>query len=112
MHTFLVSVFVQVSGTGVAPELGAEYELTCRVIGGSISNANYQWQENGIIKPNENGQILSFSSLSLSDAGQYTCIVSFDTLSSRNHTDIVLQSMQQHAHSLFLIIKVLLCMFC
>ena len=96
IHSFLLSVFVQVSNAGVAPELGAGYELTCRVIGGSISNANYQWRENGIVKPNENGQTLTFSSLSLSDAGQYTCIVSFDTLTSRNHTDIVLQSIQKN----------------
>ena len=95
IKSFLVSVFVQVYGTGVAPELGTGFELTCRVIGASISNANYQWQENGNIKPNENDQTLTFSSLSLSDAGQYTCIVSFGTLTSRNHTDIVLQSIQK-----------------
>ena len=95
MISFVSAVYVQVTRDTLGPVLGTEFLLTCSIIGGSISgvNVDYQWQKNGENLTNENHQTLFFSSLHLSNAGLYTCIVSSETLSSRNHTDVVLESM-------------------
>ena len=56
----------------------ASYSLTCEVSGasGPISPSAYQWRKDGTNI--STGSILSFTSLSLSDAGQYICQVTVD----------------------------------
>ena len=61
-----------------SPTLGQSYALTCELpstgASGPITPSAYQWMKGGAML-SETGPTLSFSSLSLSDAGQYTCQV-------------------------------------
>ena len=71
------SVTVQITGSVATPALGRNYSLTCEVSGTSDPVSSYQWRK-GDTMFSEAGPTLSFSSLSLSDAGQYTCQVTVD----------------------------------
>ena len=51
----------------------------------------YQWRKGDTVL-SETGQTLSFSSLTLSDAGQYTCQVSVDGMMVSRTEDIRLTS--------------------
>ena len=59
---------------GVTPVLGASYSLSCQVTGVSSTINTYEWRRDDKVL-SETGSTLSFSSLSQSDAGQYTCQV-------------------------------------
>ena len=88
-----LTVTVQIRDNGVTPALGQSYSLTCEVSGASDPVSSYQWRK-GDTMLSEAGQTLSFSSLSLSDAGQYTCLVTVDGLMFNSPTpkDITLTS--------------------
>ena len=57
---------------------GSVYSLTCNVTGAerlTDSTTNYQWFKNGEVLSGQTMETLSFTSLSFSDAGGYTCQV-------------------------------------
>jgi hypothetical protein len=85
------SVNVQITGSVATPALGQSYSLTCEVSGASGPVSAYQWRKDGTVL-SETGPTLSFSSLSLSDAGQYTCQVSADGMILNRTEDIRLTS--------------------
>ena len=70
------SISVRITGRGATPALGQSYSLTCEVSGASGPVTAYQWRKDGAAV--STGPTLSFSSLTLSDASQYTCQVSVD----------------------------------
>ena len=75
-----------------SPAVGSQYTLNCTVTvtGADQLNATitYQWFKNNTVVSNETQSTLSFSSLSLSDAGQYRCDVTVSsTLLSQSITD-------------------------
>ena len=73
------------------PIPGQSYSLSCEVSGASAPVSAYQWRRDDTVL-SETGQTLSFSSLSLSDAGQYTCQVSVDGMILSHTEDIRLTS--------------------
>ena len=77
--TIIVTVVASGDGT---PTAGQSYTLTCSVSGASVTT--YQWRKDGSVIQGETTEMLSFSPLRLSDAGQYTCGV---TVNSMTHTD-------------------------
>ena len=84
---FTAMVTVMVSGG--TPTLGESYPLTCTVTGADRLNptVTYQWFKNTAVVSGETQSTLSFSSLSLSDAGQYRCDVTVSsTLLSQSIT--------------------------
>ena len=68
------AISVPITASQATPVLGQIYSLTCDVTGAEnlSPSITYQWTKNNgnQIGTNEN---FSFSSLRLSDAGQYTC---------------------------------------
>ena len=87
--------------SGGTPTVGGSYSLTCTVTGADRLNATitYQWFKDNTGVSGETQSTLSFSSLSLSDAGQYSCDVTVSsTLLSQpiakmsNTWDLTLQS--------------------
>ena len=89
--------------SGGTPTVGESYSLTCTVTGADRLNPTitYQWfKDNTVVSlTGETQSTLSFSSLSLSDAGQYRCDVTVSsTLLSQSVTkmsntqDLTLQS--------------------
>ena len=87
--------------SGGTPTVGESYSLTCTVTGADRLNPTITYQWNNTVVSGETQSTLSFSSLSLSDAGQYRCYVTVSsTLLSRsisvtsNTQDLTLQSMQ------------------
>ena len=63
--------------SGGTPTVGESYSLTCTVTGADRLNPTitYQWFKDNTMVSGETQSTLSFSSLSLSDAGQYRCDV-------------------------------------
>lgn len=61
--------------SGGTPTIGESYMLTCTVTGADEFNRiiTYQWLKNNSVVPGEVQSVLTFSSLKLSDAGQYAC---------------------------------------
>ena len=63
--------------TGVAtPMPGSMYSLTCTVTGAEKltgSTIAYQWFKDGVMVSGQTMETFSFTSLSFSDAGHYTC---------------------------------------
>ena len=56
--------------------VGSMYSLTCTVTGAErLTDAmlTYQWLKNGVVVSGQTMATLSFSSLTFSDAGSYTC---------------------------------------
>ena len=56
--------------------VGLVYSLTCTITGTerlTISNVTYQWFKDGAVVSEQAMETLSFSSLTLSDAGSYSC---------------------------------------
>ena len=91
-----ISVQITTSGDPVAGQSG--YSLTCSVKGIaeiSISCITYQWTKNNgthdqIIPGNRaNPEVLSFSPLKTSNAGQYTCQVTISSFFFNNDITIM-----------------------
>ena len=87
--------------SGGTPTVGESYSLTCTVTGTDRLNPTitYRWFKDNTVVSGETQSTLSFSSPSLSDAGQYRCRVTVSsTLLSRsisalsNTQDLTLQS--------------------
>ena len=79
---------VAVSGDGI-PAAGQSYTLTCSVSGASVTT--YQWRKDGTVL-SETRPILSFSPLRLSDAGQYTCEVTVNSITLTDDENVVIMS--------------------
>ena len=86
--------------SGGTPTVGENYSLTCTVTGADQLNPTitYRWFKDNTVVSGEPQSTLSFSPLSLSDAGQYRCRVTVSsTLLSRsiskvsNAQDLTLQ---------------------
>ena len=71
------TITVSVSADPATPMAGSMLTLTCSVTGADMISPtiNYQWSRNGVVEPSQMQQTWSFSSLSYSDAGQYSCAV-------------------------------------
>ena len=72
---------------GATPNVGQSYSLTCSVGGGNVGS--YQWRKDGAVLHGQTGGVLSFSSLTLSDAGRYTCEI---TVTAASETFTALQN--------------------
>ena len=70
------TVTANITERGVIPNGGHSYTLTCSVNGTDNLNAtiDYEWQDQSSTSIGYSNN-LTFNSLSLSDAGQYTCKV-------------------------------------
>ena len=87
--------------SGGTPTVGDSYSLNCTVTGADRLNATitYQWFKNNTVVSGKTQSTLSFSSLSLSDAGQYRCdvtvsstLLSQPVMNMSNTHDLTLQS--------------------
>ena len=72
------TITVSVASSVSTPMVGSIYSLTCTVTGsGRLTDAGamvtYQWLENGVVVSGQTMATLSFSPLTFSDAGSYTC---------------------------------------
>ena len=70
-----MSVRIMASPTQI-PVVGSMYSLSCTVSGaGMLTGATitYQWFKDGVVMSGQTMETLSFTSLSYSDAGGYTC---------------------------------------
>ena len=70
-------VSVQINDGGATPVAGEKYTLTCRVSGAESLNPTitYQWTKNNDTVTHTNSKTLLFSTLRVSDAGDYVCKV-------------------------------------
>ena len=96
------TVSVQIITSG-APVLGQNYSLTCSVNGAENLNPTitYQWTKNSgtqaQIQVGSDPRVLSFSPLSLSDAGRYTCqatvssLYLIDNINTMDSQDVTIQ---------------------
>ena len=70
------NITVTVTAGVATPMPGSMYSLTCTVTGAeglTNSTTNYQWFKNGEVVSGQTMETLSFTPLSFSDAGGYTC---------------------------------------
>ena len=88
-------ISVEIMDGGASPMLKKSYSLQCKVLGPGINHTTsitYQWIKNcsnSTLSQNEmNSSILTFSSIRLSDAGQYICLVTASYSSSYNYIAI------------------------
>ena len=70
---------------------GQNYTLTCSVSRSGASVTTYHWSKNGTMK-SETGPALSLSPLRLSDAGQYTCEVTVNSMALTDDENVVIMS--------------------
>ena len=68
-------ISVIIDADGAIPVLGSMYFLTCNFVGAERLNGTvaYQWFKNGMTVSDHTLRNLSFSSLTIYDAGIYTC---------------------------------------
>ena len=87
--------------SGDTPTVGENYSLTCTVTGADRLNPTitYQWFKNNTMVSGETQSTLSFFSLSLCDAGQYSCdvtvsstLLSQSIINMSNTHDLTFQS--------------------
>ena len=87
--------------SGGTPTVRESYSLTCTVTGADRLNPmiTYQWFKDNTAVSGETQSTLSFSSLSLSDTGQYRCdvtvistLLSQPVINMSNTQDLTLQS--------------------
>ena len=94
--SFIALVSVQISGSiPTSPTVGQNFTLTCRVYGTDHPITAYRWMKNGIQLTNETQETLSFSSIMLSDAGQYTCEVTVESVQYGTVEEIIIASKGQ-----------------
>ena len=70
------TISVSVDAGIATPTVGAMYSLTCAVTGAERltgSTITYQWFKDGVMVSGQAMETLSFTSLTFSDAGGYTC---------------------------------------
>ena len=70
------TITVRVASSVGTPMVGSMYSLTCTITGaGRLASAmmTYQWLKNGAVVSGQTVATLSFSPLTSSDAGSYTC---------------------------------------
>ena len=70
------AISVSVDAGVATPTVGAMYSLTCTVTGAERltgSTITYQWFKDGVVVSGQTMETLSFTSLTFSDAGGYTC---------------------------------------
>lgn len=84
-HIAVPTLSVKIRSNGIITPGGQGFSLECTIFGAEALNSilTYQWTKNnstGQMQVGSNTNILSFSSLRLSDAGQYSCQV---TVTSR-----------------------------
>ena len=72
---FSVIISVQINNNGTAASIAQKYTLTCDVTGANVTT--YEWWKDNIVQ-NITEAAFSFPSLRVSDAGQYTCLVTVD----------------------------------
>ena len=84
------NVTVTISNGGATPNAGQSYTLTCSVSGANNFNPAYQWRKDSSTIDGETEPILSFTSLMLVDAGEYTCQVTVS--SSYLNEDIIVSN--------------------
>ena len=96
--------------SGGTPTVGESYSLTCTVTGAVrlYPTIAYQWFKNNTEVSGETQSTLSFSSLSLSDAGQYRCDVTVgsallnrDIANSSNPIQLVIPSKLVYAYKIW-----------
>ena len=91
--SLLALVSVQINGsTPISPTVGQSYTLTCRVHGTDSHVTAYKWMKDGNLLSNELQATLSFSSIMLSDAGQYTCEVTVENMKYSTVEEIIITS--------------------
>ena len=81
-----ITVAVSGGGTRIA---GYSYFLNCSAPGASVTT--YQWRKDGSVIQDETTDMLSFSPLRLSDAGQYTCEVAVNSMTLTDDVDISIE---------------------
>ena len=90
----IIDITVQIRSNGAVPTLGQSYSLTCELTDASglipFEFSMYQWRKDGTIVSTTSS--LSFSSLSLSDAGRYICQAIVDGITFSRAKDIRLSS--------------------
>ena len=64
---------VSISGSGGQLTAGENHMLTCQVTGGGTMTPTYQWMKDGSSLTSQTSATLSFSPLSQTDSGTYTC---------------------------------------
>ena len=87
----LVSVRIN-SSVSTSPTVGQSHTLTCRVYGTDSPVTAYQWMKDGTLLSNEIQETLSFSSIMLSDAGEYTCEVTVESIKYSTVEEITITS--------------------
>ena len=80
----------RISDGGATPTAGQNYTLTCSVSGASVTT--YQWRKDGSVIQGETTEKLSFSPLRLSDAGQYTCEVTVNSMTLTDDENVIIMS--------------------
>ena len=96
-----IPITVSVIGSVAAPIVRTMYSLICTVTGAEdfpVSTITYQWFKNGGVVLGQTMDTLSFTSLTFSNAGRYTCeanvtyvaIFSPSNATSVNSVDVVL----------------------
>lgn len=90
--TSVPPIFATITGSTTTPTVGQSYTLTCTLSGveNMLQDSIYQWKKNGVIIDHIE-QILSFSSLTLSDAGKYSCTVTVNTIEYSATKNVSLQ---------------------
>ena len=73
-----------------SPTVGQSYTLTCRVHGTDSPVTAYRWMKDGFLLSQQ--ETLVFSSIRLSDAGQYTCEVNVQSIKYSTVEEITITS--------------------
>ena len=78
LHLLIQTLSVSVVSSVATPMVGSVYSLTCTVtlperLTDAGAMVTYQWLKNGAVVSGKMMATLSFSSLTFSDAGSYTC---------------------------------------
>ena len=87
----IIPVDVQITDSDEAtPTAGESYSLTCDT--SDVSGFTYQWtRTNGDVRPPSTEATLSFSPLRLSDAGQYTCEATLNSMTHTSNFEVIVQ---------------------
>ena len=88
---FPVDIAAQLTGSTATPVAGGMYTLFCEAIG-TTSSVTYQWRKDGSVIQGETIEMLSFSPLGLSDAGQYTCEITVGSVIYTDDVNVTVQS--------------------